>query len=140
MNTKEIVHSVMRLNDQNDDATYYNICKHLITKRIIKADLEKDFIDLWDRGRVSQSKLYTNVRKRITTLVRQHKLHKDRTGKEVLISVNANPMPDLDDVMVHMLKRYPNWFGANIGGTSKGSGYYWVIEKFYDQLLEYMQR
>lgn len=139
MLSSEIVKIVERNISIGDDVTYELICLILIREGHVRTHEEEDFIDLRVRGNVAKAVLYTMVRKRITTLVKQGKLVVDKDGKQVLVSLPENRiLPQWTIMKEHMISMYPEWFNKREGGTNTGGGYSYLFRKFYDEVEDFL--
>ncbi len=139
MKTQEIHDLITTQHKLGNDVDYVLLCKLLIRKGSVPLLEEEDFIDLLTSQNVAKSRLYTMVRKRVSTLVRQGKIDKEKDGKQIILSPSTNKhIPEWDLILEHMVGEYPEWFNNRDGGTNTGGGYKWILQKFYTELEDFL--
>lgn len=140
MKSSEIIRIVKREIAKGEDVTYFDIAHSLaVSSGGAGLNESADFIRLFLNGKVSKSSLYTKVRKRIATLVRQGHLEIEKDGKQVLVTLPYNRIiPAWDIIRNHMITEYPEWFSVRDGGTNKGGGYSYILRKFYEEVEDFL--
>ncbi len=135
----EILEEVKRLIALGEDPTYLDIALMLSRSDVVSVKEHADFIDLYSAGKLSQSSLYTKVRKRIATLVKQGKLAIEKDGKRVIVTLPENRvLPEWDVIKAHMVDMYPEWFTKKEGGRNTGGGYSFLFKRFYDEVEDFL--
>ncbi len=140
MLSSELIRIVKRLIAKGEDPTYEMICMlWLLSNEPAGSPEWEDFSGLRNSGNVAKSLLYTKVRKRIATLVRQGVLQVDKDGKQAIVSMAENRILPMWEIMKeHMITEYPEWFNKREGGTNPGGGYSYLFRKFYDEVEDFL--